>query len=349
MANYDALFKRLTEARGVPGHEEQVRQIVAEELRPLVDETQTDALGNLIGTIQGNADCRVMLAAHMDEVGYLVKYIDDNGFLRLQQLGGISVTHMPGQRVLVTTESGQVLRGALQLARPLGPPAPGETLKPPSYGDLFVDLGISANAVNEAVQIGDFVTMDRTFEVLGDAYLSKAIDDRVGVLIMIEALRAMRSHEATIYAVATVQEEVGLRGATVGGYAVDPTVVIAIDDTPARDHPGGKPEDNITTMGGGVAIKLMDTSFISNPKLVRHFRSIAEREGIPHQLEILPFGGTDAAAVQRQRAGVPAITLSIPCRYAHTPNEMASVADVRAAIDLLSRYLEEAHGGDYRL
>lgn len=349
MADYDALFKCLAETPAVPGREERLRRVVAEELGPLVDEIRTDALGNLIGTLRGSNDCRVMLAAHMDEVGFLVKYIDDDGFLRLQPLGGINAMHMPGQRVLVTTESGRVLRGALQLARPLGPPAPGETPKVPSYAELFVDLGISAAAAKEAVQIGDFVTMDRTFETLGDTYLSKAIDDRVGLLIMIEALRAMRSHQATIYAVATVQEEVGVRGASVGGYALEPTVVIAIDDTPARDHPGGKAEDNITTLGGGVAIKLMDTSFISNPKLVRHFRAIAEREGIPHQLEILPFGGTDASAVQRSRAGVAAITLSIPCRYAHTPNEMASVSDVQAAIDLLARYLEEAHGGDYRL
>lgn len=349
MASYDALFKRLAETPAIPGREEQMRRLVAEELGPLVDETRTDALGNLIGTVRGSADCRVMLAAHMDEVGFLVKYIDEDGFLRLQRLGGINLMHMPGQRVLVTTESGRTLRGALQLARPLGPPAPGETTKAPSESELFVDLGISAQAVKASVQIGDFVTMDRTFEVLGDTYLSKTIDDRVGLLVMIEALRAMRSHTATIYAVATVQEEVGTRGAMVSGYALEPTVVIAIDDTPARDHPGGTPEDNITKLGSGVAIKLMDTSFISNPKLVRHFRTIAEREGIPHQLEILPFGGTDASAVQLSRAGVAAITLSIPCRYAHTPNEMASVADVQAAIDLVARYLEEAHGGDYRL
>ncbi len=343
----EALFERLTQTPGVPGREEQLRVIVREQLSGLTDDLRTDAMGNVIGTKRGRDDVRVMIAAHMDEIGFLVKYIDEKGFVRLQPLGGgVMPLNMVAQRVIITTASGATVHGALQLARHSGP---GETPTVPKHEEFFVDLGMSADAVKAAVRVGDFVTMDRAFEKMGDNYVSKAIDDRVGLLVMFEALRALRSHEATIYAVATTQEEVGLRGATASGYALNPTVVIAVDDTPARDFPGGPPENAITTLGGGAAIKIMDGSFISHPKLVAHFRAIAEREGIPHQMEILPFGGTDAGGVQRQRGGMPAITLSIPCRYVHSVNEMASATDIQACIDLLARYLEEAHAGDYAL
>ncbi len=343
----EALFERLTQTPGVPGREEQLRVIVREQLSGLTDDLRTDAMGNVIGTKRGRDDVRVMIAAHMDEIGFLVKYIDEKGFVRLQPLGGgVMPLNMVAQRVIITTASGATVHGALQLARHSGP---GETPTVPKHEEFFVDLGMSADAVKAAVRVGDFVTMDRAFEKMGDNYVSKAIDDRVGLLVMFEALRALRSHEATIYAVATTQEEVGLRGATASGYALNPTVVIAVDDTPARDFPGGPPENAITTLGGGAAIKIMDGSFISHPRLVAHFRAIAEREGIPHQMEILPFGGTDAGGVQRQRGGMPAITLSIPCRYVHSVNEMASATDIQACIDLLARYLEEAHAGDYAL
>jgi putative aminopeptidase FrvX len=349
MALNEALFKRLTETPGVPGREEQLRRIAREQLGELTDDVRTDVMGNVIGTRRGRDDVRVMLAAHMDEIGFLVKYIDDRGFLRLHPLGGLNPLNLAAQRVLVTTETGATLRGALQLARRMGPPAPGETPKVPTHEEFFVDLGLAADAVKAAVRIGDPVTMDRTFERVGDNYMSKAIDDRVGLFVMFEALRALRAHEATIHAVATTQEEVGLRGASASGYALDPTVVVAVDDTPARDFPGGGAEHVITTLGGGAAIKIMDGSLICHPRLVDHFRAIAEREGIPHQMEILPFGGTDAGGVQRLRGGIPAITLSIPCRYVHTVNEMVSASDVQACIDLLARYLEEAHTGDYAL
>jgi len=349
MAMNEALLKRLLETPGVPGREEQQRLIAREELGILTDDVRTDVMGNVIGTKRGRDDVRVMLAAHMDEIGFLVKYIDDKGFLRLQPLGGHDPANMAAQRVLVTTESGAVLRGALQSARKPPHLQGGQTPPPLTREDFFVDLGLSAEAVKAQVHVGDYVTMDRTMEKVGDNYISKAMDDRVAVFVMFEAMRAMRSHEATIFAVATVQEEVGLRGATTSGYALDPTIVVALDVTLAMDIPGGGAENTVTTLSGGAAIKIMDSSLICNPKLVRHFRTIAEREGIAHQMEILPAGGTDAGGVQRQRGGVPAFTLSIPCRYVHTVNEMVSAADVQACIDLLARYLEEAHTGDYSL
>lgn len=349
MAFNEALLRRLIETPGVSGREERQREIAREELTSLTGEVRTDSLGSVIGTKKGRDDVRVMVAAHMDEIGFLVKYVDDKGFLRLQPLGGHDPANMVSQRVVVTTASGEALRGALQPSRKPPHLSKGEEQKPPKIEEFYVDLGMDAEEVKEKIRVGDYVTMDRPLEKIGGCYVGKAMDDRVGVFVMIEALRAMGEHEATIHAVATSQEEVGLRGAAASGSALAPTVVIALDTTIAMDVPGGGNENTITELGKGVAVKLMDGSLISHPKLVEHFRTIAEREGIPHQTEILPFGGTDAGGVQRLHGGIPAITISVPSRYVHTPNEMVNASDVQAAIDLLARYLEEAHIGDYSL
>jgi putative aminopeptidase FrvX len=345
----EALFKRLSETPGVPGREDRQREIAREELEDLTDEVHTDALGSVIGTKRGRDDVRVMVAAHMDEIGFLVRHIDDNGFIRLQPLGGHDPANMVSQRVIVTTASGASLRGALQPTRKPPHLQQEGDRKVPKVEEFFVDLGMPADEVKEAVRVGDYATMDRTLEKVGGNYLGKAMDDRVGVFVMLEALRALGDHEATIHAVATSQEEVGLRGAEASGWALAPTVVIALDITLAMDIPGTEEEGRITELGKGVALKIMDSYSISHPRLLEHFQRIAEREGIPHQTEILPFGGTDAAGVQRLHGGIPAITISVPCRYTHTPNEMVSERDVQAAIDVLARYLEEAHTGDYAL
>ncbi|MGF1470703.1 MAG: M42 family metallopeptidase [Rubrobacteraceae bacterium] len=345
----EELLRRLIETPGVPGREEQQREIAREELGELTDEVRTDSMGSVIGTKNGRDAGRVMIAAHTDEIGFLVKYVDDKGFLRLQTVGGHDPANMVSQRVIVTTSDGTALRGALQPARKPPHIAKGEQQKPPAADDFYVDLGLEAGEVKEKVRIGDYVTMDRTLEKVGGCYLGKAMDDRIGVFVMLEALRAMGEHEATIFAAATSQEEVGLRGAAASGSALEPTAVVALDITLAMDVPGGGDEKTITALGKGAALKIMDRDSISHPKLVEHFRRIAEREEIPYQMEILPSGGTDAAGVQRLHGGIPAITLSIPCRYVHTPNEMVDAEDVQACIDLLARYLEEAHTGDYAL
>ena len=346
----EELLKRLVETPGVPGREERQREIAREELEALTDEVGTDPLGSVIGTKRGRDDTRVMIAAHLDEIGFLVKYINEEGFLRLQTLGGHDPANMVSQRVLVTTADGEMLRGALQPARK--PPhlmRDEDRQKIPKADDFFVDLGMSADEVKKTVRIGDYVTMDRPLERLGNNYLSKAMDDRIGIFVMIEALRAIEHHEATIHAVATSQEEVGLRGAAASGSALMPTAVVALDITIAMDVPGEGNENTITELGKGAAIKIMDSSLICHPKLVEHFREIAEREGISHQMEILPQGGTDAGGIQRLHGGIPSVTLSIPCRYVHTPNEMVSASDVQSCIDLLTCYLKEAHTGDYAL
>jgi putative aminopeptidase FrvX len=349
MALNEGLLRRLIETPGVPGREEQQREIAREELGGLTDEVRTDALGSVIGTKKGWDDVRVMVAAHTDEIGFLVKYIDDKGFLRLQTLGGHDPANMVSQRVVLTTAGGEALRGVLQPQRKPPHLATEEDKKPPKAEEFFVDLGMPAEEVKEKVRVGDYAVMDRSLEKVGANYVGKAMDDRIGVFVMYEALRAMGEHEATVFAVATSQEEVGWRGAAASGSALEPTVVVALDVTLAIDIPGVEDENEISPLGKGAALTVMDGYSISHPKLVEHFRAIAEREGIQHQMEILPSGGTDAGEVQRLHGGVPAITLSIPCRYVHTPNEMVNAEDVRAAITLLARYLEEAHTGDYAL
>jgi putative aminopeptidase FrvX len=349
MALNEGLLRRLIETPGVPGREEQQREIAREELGGLTDEVRTDALGSVIGTKKGWDDVRVMVAAHTDEIGFLVKYIDDKGFLRLQTLGGHDPANMVSQRVVLTTVGGEALRGVLQPQRKPPHLATEEDKKPPKAEEFFVDLGMPDEEVKEKVRVGDYAVMDRSLEKVGANYVGKAMDDRIGVFVMYEALRAMGDHEATVFAVATSQEEVGWRGAAASGSALEPTVVVALDVTLAMDIPGVEDENEISPLGKGAALTVMDGYSISHPKLVEHFRAIAEREGIQHQMEILPSGGTDAGEVQRLHGGVPAITLSIPCRYVHTPNEMVNAEDVRAAITLLARYLEEAHTGDYAL
>jgi endoglucanase len=343
------LLKRLTETPGVAGREERVRKLVIDELKPLVDDIKVDALGNVVAFKKGKSDRRVMLAAHMDEIGFMVRFIDERGFLRLQPLGGFDPRVLVAQRVLVHTSSGESLRGVLTPAsKPfhlLGDEKPGA----PKLEEFYVDLGLSGEQVRKQVSLGDSITLDRTLERVGDRVISKALDDRSGVFTMIEALRKLGKHQVNVLAVATVQEEVGLRGAQTSAYAVQPDVAIALDTTLAVDTPGMPEPESVTRLGEGVAIKMFDSSFIPNYKLVRHLRDVAEKHAVRHQLEILPRGGTDAGAMQRARAGAPAITISIPSRYVHTVNEMADLGDLDAASTLLARYLEDAHAGEYEL
>ncbi len=289
-----------------------------------------------------------MIAAHLDEIGFMVKFIDDNGFLRLHPVGGWDPRSMVAQRVYVHGYAGQTLLGALMpAAKPIHLLNAEDLNKPPKVEEFFVDLGLPADEVKALVEIGDQVTMARTCERIGNNVISKTLDDRVCVFAMIEALRVLGEHSCDIYAVATTQEEVGLRGATTAAQAIKPDVGIALDITLANDFPGPSDYEQITRLGQGTAIKLMDSSLICHPKLVRHFRDVADKHNIKYQLEILSRGGTDAGGIQRQNGGVPSFTLSIPTRYVHTVNETASVTDIQGTIDLLARYLEEAHTRTY--
>ena len=343
-----ALLKKLSETPGVAGREEQVRALVIEQLKPLVDDVRVDALGNVIAFKKGSSDRRVMMAAHMDEIGFMVRYIEKDGWLRAQPLGGFDPRVLVAQRVLIHTKTAGVVRGVFM---PQSKPIHLLEGKPEAakLEELYIDTGLDGDTVREQVRIGDFVTMDRTLEQLGQRVTAKAMDDRAGVFTMIEAMRKLGAHKANVLAVATVQEEVGLRGAGTSAFSVEPDIAIALDVTPALDIPGMPEADAVTRLGDGAAIKVFDSSTISNYKLVQHMLDVAERQKIPHQMEVLPRGGTDAGAMQRVRGGAAAMTISVPTRYVHTVNEMVDLRDLDAASTLLARYLEEAHNGDYRL
>ena len=342
------LLKQLSEAPGVASREERIRSAVIEAMRSRVDSIRVDPLGNAVGLKHGQGHRKVMIAAHMDEIGFLVRHVDKKGFLYLQPVGGFDPRSLFAQRAIVHTTKGERLRGVLM---PAGGKPPhlmaGEKPEPPKVEDFFVDVGLTEEEAKEAIELGDFVTMDRTVERAGNNIIGKAMDDRAGIFVMLEALRALRSHEVDILAVATVQEEVGLRGATTAAFGLEPDVGIALDVTLSVDVPGGKDQDVVSQLGRGVGIKIMDSSQVSDPRLVAQMRELARKENIPFQMEILPRGGTDGGAIQRSRGGVPSITLSVPTRYVHTVNEMVSESDIEAAINLLARYLEVAHTFDY--
>jgi len=340
------LLKELTEAHGVSGREEAIREICKRELGPL-GELSFDSMGDVICTKRGTGNGKkVMIAAHMDEIGFMVKYIDDKGFVRIQTLGGWDPRQMNSQRVIVKTKEGP-LNGVLMYQ---GKPAhllTGNENGKQNHDEFFVDLGLSAEEAKAKIKIGDSVTMDRTFMRVGHHLTCKTMDDRVGVFVMIEALKALGDHEVDVIAVATVQEEVGLRGAAASASAIAPDIAIALDITLANDIPGLSEQDHITKLGQGAAIKVMDSSLICHPKVVDHFVQVAEKNSIKYQMEVLSRGGTDAGAIQRLHGGIPSFTLSIPTRYVHTVNETVHEEDVQACIDLLARYLEDAHNGDY--
>jgi endoglucanase len=341
------LLRRLCEAPGISGREDAVREIVLGEIGPLVDDLSIDAMGNVIAVKQGRGGPRVAVSAHMDEIGFYVKHIDDGGFLRLYAVGGFDARVLVAQRVIVHTANGERLHGALQASSIPAFPPTGEP-KAPRMDDLFVDLGMKAEDVKARVEVGDQVTLDRTLVSNGETVMTKSLDDRVGVFVLIEALRNLGDHAAEIVALATVQEEVGLRGATTAAYAADADVSLAIDITVSWESPGRTPDQWVTRLGDGVGIKVVDMSHISHPRLLRHLRDVADTRKIPYQLEVLLHGGTDAAAMQKARGGSVASTLSIPTRHAHTVNEMANISDIQATIDLLAAYLQDAGSRDYR-
>jgi endoglucanase len=345
------LLRKLTEAHGVAGQEDAIREIVRSELGKICD-ISVDSMGNMhcVKRAAKQAMCganKLMMAAHMDEIGFIVIFFDGDGFLRIQPLGGWDPRQMSSQRVFVHTAKGALNGVLMPSTKPKHMLTPEEANKPPHIDHFFVDVGLSGEYAKKQVRIGDMVTMNRTLQQMGELYTCKSMDDRAAVFVMIEALKAAKSHSVDVFAIATVQEEIGLRGAAASGSAIAPDIMVAIDITLANDIPGIPEQDHVTKLGKGTAIKVMDSSLVCHPKLVEHFRKLAEKNKITHQMEVLPAGGTDAGAVQRLHGGIPSFTLSIPTRYVHTVNETVHGADVEASINLLARYIEDAHNGDY--
>ncbi|AFZ72063.1 M42 family metallopeptidase [Natronobacterium gregoryi] len=340
------LLCELTETSGVPGYEDRIRDLVVDELEATVDRVRTDPMGNVVGTLEGSGDHSVAVAAHMDEIGFMVRHVagdeDGDGFVELDALGGWDARVLKAQRVTIHTDEGD-------LPGVIGSPPPHtldeeEREKTPKVEDVFVDVGLPYEELEERVSPGDLVTMDQTTERVGETVTGKALDDRVCLFAMLEAARRLEKPDATIHFCATVQEEVGLRGAHALGVDVDPDLAIALDVTVANDVPGFDAGEYVTQLGEGTAIKLKDSSVITNPKVHKRMQSVADDAEIDYQLEILPAGGTDTAGFQNTAGAKPVGAISIPTRYLHTVTETAHVDDVAATIDLLEAFLESEDG-----
>jgi endoglucanase len=344
------LLQELCETPGIPGREERLRALVRRELGPVVDELRVDALGNLIGVKRKPGAPKLMIAAHMDEIGFVVTHIDkERGWLRVVGLGGHDPRNMVAQRVTVCAEGGDLPGILYPGVKPPHIQTDEDRKKQFVVSDFFIDLGMPAARVRELVAIGTPVTLHRQFQTIGECVTCKALDDRVAVYVMLRTLQRVQTFGFETYAVATVQEEIGLRGALTSAFGIYPDVGIALDVTPAADIPGVPEHEQVSRLGQGTAIKLLDSSAISHPKLVAYLKELATRRTISWQPEILPRGGTDAGAMQRIQAGVAVGTISIPTRYIHTSVEMAHQADIDASIALMAAFIEEGHTADLTL
>ena len=348
------LLKRLCETPGVPGREERVRELIEGEIEGLFDETSVDAMGNLIcrrhprgakGAKKKNTGkaTRVMLASHMDEIGFYVSHISDKGYLHLNPAGGFDTRNLFSRRVLVCTDNGD-LKGVMNPGgRPVHISSPEDRKKVPEAKEFYVDLGMTEAQVKKTVKVGDYVVMDEPAIEIGDKFVSKAIDNRFACWIGIECIRAINkakaAHAAEIIVAFTTQEEVGLRGAKTAAHSVAPDYGIGLDVTLACDTPGVPGEEAVTRQGEGVALHIMDRSFISDHQMINDIEKVAKKHRIKHQRSILAAGGQDGAALQQALAGAKAIGLTVGTRYIHTVTEMIDTRDLKAALDLLVAYL----------
>ena len=335
------LLKEIAEVAGAPGHEQRVREIVLREVTPLVDDITIDNMGNVYAIKKGKNDKRVMIGAHMDEIGFMVTYIDDNGFVRFHTLGGFDPKTLTAQRVIIHgTEDIIGVMGS----KPIHVMSDEERTKMPKTTDYFIDLGMNKEAVEKIVSIGNPITRERGLIEMGNCVNCKSLDNRLAVFILIESLKALKGKEVPydIYGVFTVQEEVGIRGANVAALAIKPDFGFGLDTTISFDVPGAKPEEMITKLGDGTAIKIMDSSTICDYRMVKFMENVAAKHGIKTQKEILTAGGTDTAGIQRMNpGGAIAGAISIPTRHIHQSIEMANKDDIKGSIDLLTNCLLE--------
>ncbi|ABP50050.1 MAG: M42 family metallopeptidase [Pyrobaculum sp.] len=346
MEDFVQLLKKLSEARGPSGFEDEVREVVIREMEPYVDEVVVDKWGNVIGVKRGSSDYRAMVAAHIDEIGLVVDHIEKEGYLRFRPIGGWNEVTLVSQRVWVRTSDGRWIRGVVGSLPPHVTPS-GREREAPEIKDLYIDIGVYSREEAEklGVTVGSVVVLDREFAVLnGKVVTGKAFDDRVGVAVMLYALRMLEKLPVTLYAVATVQEEVGLRGASVAAERINPHYALALDTTIAADVPGVGERLHVTKLGKGPAIKVLDGGrgglFIAHPGLRDHIVKLARELGIPYQMEVLYGGTTDAMAIAFRREGVPAAVISVPTRYIHSPVEVLDVEDAVNAAKLLKATLE---------
>ena len=336
-----ALLKKICETAGAPGHEKKIRDLVIETIKNHVDEYRIDNLGNIISIKRGknSGKDKVMVAAHLDEIGFVVTHIEEGGFVRFHTLGGFDPKTLTAQRVNI---HGKKTVPGVMGTKPIHVMAPEERTKMPKTTDYFIDTGMKKEALEKLIKVGDPITWERELVEMGDCVNCKSIDNRVSVFILIEALKKLKDIPYDLYAVFTVQEEVGLRGANVSAHQINPSFGIALDTTIAYDVPGAQAHEKITELGKGAAIKIMDGSVICDYRMIDYLKQTADKNKIEWQPELLPAGGTDTAGLQRMgKDGAISGAISVPTRHLHQVIEMAHKKDIEKCIDLLVAAVSE--------
>lgn len=334
-----ASLAKICEVAGAPGYEQRIRAMVIEEVTPYADNVYTDAMGNVIALKKGTNDKRVMIGAHMDEIGFIVTHIDDDGFIRFHTLGGFDPKTLTAQRVIIHGK--QDIIGVMG-SKPIHIMTAEERRKTVSIQDFFIDTGMSKEEVEKIVEVGNPITRERQLIEMGDCVNCKSIDNRVSVFILLEVLKQLKDVEVPydIYGVFTVQEEIGIRGASVAAQHINPHFGFGLDTTIAYDVPGSQPHEQITALGKGAAIKIMDSYTVCDYRMVAYLKNIANEKHIKWQPEVLTRGGTDTMGIQRRgKDGSIAGAISIPTRHIHQVIEMAHKEDIYNCIELLKQAL----------
>ncbi len=329
------LVRKLTEAYGPSGREEEVLKLILKELEGHIDGYKFDNVGNLLVWKTGSSGKKILFDAHADEIGLVVTNIDEKGFLRVETVGGVPPHAYFGQKVKFQNVVGIVyFEGETEEERK-------KNLTNLNFDNMFVDIGAkSYEEAKSKVPIGSFGVYDSYFFQNGDLLVSKAMDDRIGCAVIVEIFRRLKKTQNTIIGSFSIQEEVGLVGAYVAAYSLNPDYCIAIDVTDSADYPKATKRHSMA-LGKGPTIKIKDRASISNRQIVEKLLEIAESSKIPYQMEVLTVGGTNAAALQRTRAGIPSATVSIPTRYIHTPSEVVCINDVKNTVELLVEYSQK--------
>lgn len=325
-----ALIRKLTEALGPPGHEDAVRAILRSEVEPLADEVRIDALGNLIAFKRADqvGGKKILLAAHMDEIGLMVTHVDRNGFLRFSALGGVFPRTLIGGRVRFLDGTSGVIGG-----EPLENPSQIHTIE-----QMFIDIG-AISRQDVPLKIGDVATLERPFLDMGKRIAAKSLDNRIGTAVLVETLRRLKLTPHEVYFVFTTREELSNEvGAATAAFGLEPDLALSVDVTNANDTPAKGMQVDVA-LGHGPAIRIKDAGVLSDPRVVAWIDFTAQKNKLPIQRQVTVHGTTDARAMLVSRTGVPVSCLAIPCRYIHTPSEMVDMDDVENAITLLTTLL----------
>jgi len=333
------LLANLCELAGAPGYESRVRKMVLGEIKPYVDEFSVDNMGNVIAIKKGKERKKVMIGAHMDEIGFIVTHIDKKGFVYFHTLGGFDPKTLTAQRVVIHGKKDVM---GVMGSKPIHLMSAADRKKIPTTKDYFIDTGLDKKALEKLIGIGDTITRERKMIEMGDCLNCKSLDNRVSVFILIETLKKItKTPPYDIYAVFTVQEEIGIRGANVSSMQINPDFGFGLDTTIAWDTPGSTKQEQVSALGEGACIKVMDSSTVCDYRMVAYMKEVAKKNKIKTQLEILPAGGTDTSGIQRMNPGGSiAGAVSIPTRHIHQVIEMVNKNDVKNSIDLLKACVE---------